>query len=315
LNINSQSTNSSDTKLNESNQQITIENYEPLQHISSYYNKNYNNYEDEYHTPFKNQKIQKKEFFSSIPITENENIKWKGFGTDISSKYVQQKKSEFREISTPNITIEKYNTPKNKDFKDEQFNRNFHYRDNINSITQSDRNEIEIINKKIPKIIETYDNVSGKPKIKSFGLAMKTQFKSVNKLAKTFRSIRFKSDIQLPKEFNGPQIWKDYLTPITDQGKCGNCWAHASTAVLADRFAILSLGKIKFIPSPYEITICSTDFQNVDIKNVWKNEEELQKMDRRMHDNRSCNGNNLYDTANTLFTDGVTEKSCFPDIP
>ena len=301
LNTNSLSSNSSDVKLNEP-KQINIESYKPLQ-LSNY--KNYNNYEDDYYTPFKMQNTDKREFFSTL---NTENVKWKGFGTDISSKYVQQKKSEFREISTPNITIEKFTH-----FKNEIFKQNFHYRDNIHSITQNDINEIKMINKTIPKTIETYDNVSGKPKIKSFGLAMKTQFKSVNNLAKTFRSIRFKSDIQLPKEFNGPQIWKDYLTPITDQGKCGNCWAHASTAVLADRFAILSLGKIKFVPSPYEITICSTDFQNVDIKTVWKNEEELQKMDKKMHDNRSCNGNNLYDTANTLFTDGVTEKSCFPD--
>lgn len=256
-----------------------------------------NNIYDDYEYPLK----KTKEFYSNVPETNLpkniiDNIKWKGFGTDITSDYVKQKKSEFREISTPNISIEK-----------------FHFRDNIESITEQDRLEIALSNLIVPKVIETYDNISGKPKIKSFGLALKTQFNSVNNLSKTFRSIRFKSDIQLPKEFNGPQIWKDYLTPINDQGSCGNCWAHASSAVLADRFAILSLGKIKFVPSPYEMTVCSFDFKNNDIKNVWKNEEQLQIMDKFMHENRSCNGNNLYDTATTLFTDGVTEKSCFPD--
>ena len=43
--------------------------------------------------------------------------------------------------------------------------------------------------KKDLKIIETYDNVSGKPKVKSFGLVMKKQFKSVTKLSKTFIKI------------------------------------------------------------------------------------------------------------------------------
>ena len=254
----------------------------------------YDDYEDIYNKKLNN------EYYSN-------EIHWKSFGTDISSDTVKQKKAQFREIESPNITIEKYNSIENKIYN------NIPFLINTNTITKQDRNEIAMANLIVPKVIETYDNVTGERKVKSFGLVMKKQFKSVNNLSKTFRSIRFKSDIQLPKEFNGPQIWKDYLSPITDQGKCGNCWAHASSSVLADRFAILSLGKIKFTPSPYELTICSFDFQNVDIKNVWKNKEELEKMDKRMHENRSCNGNNLYDTATTLFTDGVTEVSCFPN--
>ena len=226
---------------------------------------------------------------------KSDKVEWRSFGTDIFSDYVQQKKKEFREISTPNISIEKYN-----------------FKNNI-QLTKEDRDEISLSNLIVPRVIETYDNEFNTPKAKAFGLVLKTQFKAVDKLSKSFRSIRFKTDIELPKQFNGPQIWKNYLSPITDQGKCGNCWAHASSAVLADRFAILSLGKIKFIPSPYEMTICSSDFQNFDIKKTWKNETELQKMDKIMHEERSCNGNNLYDTATSLFTDGVTEKSCFPD--
>ena len=255
---------------------------------------------DDYEYPL----MKTNEYYSN-----NSKIQWKSFGTDISSDYSKHKKSQFREISTPNITIEKYNF-NNMDIS--KINK-IPFLINNDTITKKDRNEIIISNILSPKVIETYDNVSGAPKVKSFGLVMKKQFKSVNKLSKTFRAIRFKSDIELPKDFNGPQIWKDYLTPVSDQGKCGNCWAHASSAVLADRFAILSLGKIKFVPSPYEMTICSFDFENVDIKNVWKNKEELEKMDKKMHENRSCNGNNLYDTATSLFIDGITELSCFPN--
>ena len=33
-----------------------------------------------------------------------------------------------------------------------------------------------------------------------------------------------------------------------------------------------------------------------------------------LHQNsHSCNGNNLYDTATSLFTEGVSELSCFPN--
>ena len=269
----------------------------PFKSFQSYNSLLINNNYDDYEYPF----IKIKEKYSNSNEKSNE-IKWKSFGTDISSNYVKQKKSEFREILTPNISIEKY-----------KYSPNLYFRYNLDSITKKDREEISLSNLIIPRVIETFDNVTGEPKIKSFGLALKKQFKSVNKLSKTFRAIRFKSDIQLPKQFNGTEIWKNYLTSVTDQGSCGNCWAHASSAVLADRFAILSLGKIKFVPSPYEMTICSFDFQNVDIKKVWKNKQELEKMDKRMHENRSCNGNNLYDTATSLFTEGVTELSCFPE--
>jgi len=265
---------------------------------------------------------------------------------DITSKEVIEKKSKFPEISTPsNITLEKF-TPldmfygDSNDFDYAKYDPDFMKIDNnvsnkiieksfikdnrtINSnsnipflvdthkITQEDRLQIEIENKYAPRIVESYDEV--KKQVKSFGLVLSSTSKSAKKLKSTFRSIKFKSDIELPKQFNGIEIWKNYLSPITNQGSCGNCWAHASSSALADRFAILSLGKIKFDPSPYELTVCTTDFQTLDTQKVWKNEEELKKMDTRMHNERSCNGNNLYDTAASLFTDGITEVGCFPD--
>ena len=49
----------------------------------------------------------------------------------------------------------------------------------------------------------------------------------------------------LPENFDGRKVWGEYLSPILNQGKCGSCWAFATTATLADRFNILSQGKIK----------------------------------------------------------------------
>jgi len=293
-----------------------ISKYDDYNDYNDYNDRNdYNDYNNHHYDNNKHSINSKYENNIEYFYDNNDNTKkihWKSFGTDISSNAVKEKKLEFREIKTPNISIENFNIPIIYNTKTNDINK-IPFLINTDTITKQDRNEISLSNLITPKTIETYDNITGKPKVKSFGLVMKKQFKSVNKLSKTFRAIRFKSDIQLPKDFNGPLIWKDYLSPITDQGKCGNCWAHASSSVLADRFAILSLGKIKFVPSPYEMTICSFDFQNVDITKVWKNKEELEKMDRRMHENRSCNGNNLYDTATSLFTEGVTDLSCFPN--
>lgn len=86
---------------------------------------------------------------------------------------------------------------------------------------------------------------------------------SVNRQMMMFRSVQPKTYkdtegymLQMPKNFDGRIVWKNYLRPITNQGICGNCWAHAGSNSLADRFAIMSLGQIDFIPSPYEITVC-----------------------------------------------------------
>lgn len=150
----------------------------------------------------------------------------------------------------------------------------------------------------------------------------------VNEVAKKFTSVRpqkFKDPggfmLEMPKEFNGPDVWKDYLSPITEQGKCGNCWAHSSASVLADRFAILSLGKIKFIPSPYDLTICGA-YQFTDITKQWGNVDELKLMDdyfqgRKVDPNNklqsaACEGAALYTAANILYTEGVTDINCFP---
>ena len=47
-------------------------------------------------------------------------------------------------------------------------------------------------------------------------------------------------NIELPKSFDGREVWKGLITPPKNQGTCGSCWAFASTGVLADRFNIQS---------------------------------------------------------------------------
>lgn len=151
----------------------------------------------------------------------------------------------------------------------------------------------------------------------------------VNDLAKTFMAVkpqRFKDSagysLEMPKEFNGIEVWKDYLSPITQQGNCGSCWSHSSVCSLADRFAILSLGQIKFVPSPFDPTICGAYYSFFDIEKQWGNVTELQKLDDYFQGRKvdptntlqsaSCEGTSLAVAAGILFTQGVTDITCFP---
>ena len=65
--------------------------------------------------------------------------------------------------------------------------------------------------------------------------------------------------LELPDEFNGKEVWKDFLSPVKNQGRCGSCWAFASTSTLADRFNIQSQNKVHVNLSPVKVVLC--DFQ------------------------------------------------------
>jgi C1A family cysteine protease len=36
----------------------------------------------------------------------------------------------------------------------------------------------------------------------------------------------------IPRVFDGRIVWKNYLSKIGNQGKCGSCWAWASSSAL-----------------------------------------------------------------------------------
>lgn len=119
-----------------------------------------------------------------------------------------------------------------------------------------------------------------------------------------------KLEIDVPDNFNGKELWKDLLSPVIDQGKCGSCWAFSSASCLADRFNIHSEGKIHVQLSAARMVICN--WQNDKFANALqfnitediKNAAENRKV--------GCYGNSLSNAWSYLYTVGTTTEACVP---
>lgn len=146
-----------------------------------------------------------------------------------------------------------------------------------------------------------------KTKFKAFGTVLLDHPKAKQQ-ANKFKSVRRTTRIpNLPDVFDGRNIWKDFLSPVRDQGQCGNCWAVASTAVLSDRFAIQSLNQINVEFSPYAATVCA---------GVIDSEPEydpdiISQRNIAAHTEAACNGNTIYNSMTFLYIYGGMEHSCF----
>ena len=70
------------------------------------------------------------------------------------------------------------------------------------------------------------------------------------------RSLGFADASELPREFDWRKQPGISLTPVSNQGHCGNCWAVSSTNAFADRWMISS-GKKGLILDPLATTVCT----------------------------------------------------------
>jgi cathepsin B len=121
----------------------------------------------------------------------------------------------------------------------------------------------------------------------------------------------FKKNIKIPENFDGRIIWKKYLTPISDQDKCGSCWAIAAVNTLADRFNIQSKGKINVELSPTKLILCNSLNKNI---NKFEDNEysEIFIDEEKNFNNTVCFGNTLYDAWTFLKIVGTTDIKCLP---
>lgn len=120
-------------------------------------------------------------------------------------------------------------------------------------------------------------------------------------------------NISIPNEFDGKKIWNTLLTPSLDQGKCGSCWAFASTSTLADRFNIHSLGLMNIQLSPTKLILC--DLRGAELNINIAKEIDVSNIDILQVDtlkNAACYGNSLYDAWRYLYLFGTTTLECIP---
>lgn len=141
--------------------------------------------------------------------------------------------------------------------------------------------------------------------VKSFGTVL-SDHPSVFRVTSTIKTT-YTPDIVVPEVFRGDFVWKEYLSRIINQGTCGNCWAAATTGVLADRFGILTLGQNIYRFSSYQLTICEgiiSDKPPFD-PNV------LSQINLAAHSTRACYGNTILTALKEIYTQGIMGYDCF----
>jgi cathepsin B len=141
---------------------------------------------------------------------------------------------------------------------------------------------------------------------KTFGTVLKSN-SQVAQRAKKFSStlVKKKTPKVLPKSFNPIKAWGNYLSPIRNQGECGDCYAQTVTSILTDRFNLLTLGQFFQTLSAKELTICAG------VLGEKVTAENTAEINMKAHSNIGCTGYTIYDAVEFLYMYGAVPRSCF----
>lgn len=156
--------------------------------------------------------------------------------------------------------------------------------------------------------MSTSEQKDSKIIIKSFGTVLSDNID----VKKQIESGKFKANNaaykldDLPKNFDGRDTWRYYLSPIFDQGYCGNCWAVASVGMLSDRFSILSKNYIKPYLSSSQVTLCDRIIGQRPVYDP----QAISDENIKQHAEGSCFGNSITNALKFLYIYGAVDNNC-----
>lgn len=133
----------------------------------------------------------------------------------------------------------------------------------------------------------------------------------VNQQEKTFGTV-YAPTIHppIPKQFDGREVWNQFLSPIKNQGLCGACYAFSVVGMLADRFAIQTLGQVKPDLNPMEMVVCIKDIETSGEFLKSRTDTTFEKQVGEKQALIACKGNSMYNAARSTYTQGTLEENC-----
>lgn len=134
---------------------------------------------------------------------------------------------------------------------------------------------------------------------------------SANEQSQTFATVHAPTQHPpIPTEFDGRNTWAEFLSPIKNQGTCGACYAFSVVGMLADRYAIQTLGQVKPDLDPMEVVVCMKTIESPADFEKSRTDTEYKRSIGKKKAVLACKGNTLYNAARSTYVQGTVEESC-----